>query len=113
MPRVWEAMKDVVSCDKLRGDAHDRYIRRFPNGTTYHAEGVILEREPTPRTETSKYREEKKTTVIPWVVASEKGRAQTVSACRYGVIGLHLESVIKSNLLESWAIAGDSPVDTN
>ena len=113
MPRVWEAMKDVVSCDKLRGDAHDRYIRRFPNGTTQHTEGVLLEREPTPRTETSKYREEKKTTVIPWVVASEMGIAQTVSACRCGVIGLHLESVIKSNPLESGAIAGDSPVDTN
>ena len=75
MPRVWEAMKDVVSCDKLRGDAHDRYIRRFPNGTTQYTEGVLLEREPTPRTETSKYREEKKIIMIPQVVASEKGRA--------------------------------------
>jgi hypothetical protein len=34
MPRVYEAMKDVVSCDKLRRAAHKRYIRRFPNGTT-------------------------------------------------------------------------------
>ncbi len=90
-------MKDVVSCDKLRGDAHDRYIRRFPNGTTHHAEGVVLEREPTPRTETSKYREEKKIIMIPQVVASEKGRAQTGSACRSGVIGPHLETTIKSN----------------
>ena len=24
MPRVYEAMKDVVSCDKLRGAAHKR-----------------------------------------------------------------------------------------
>ena len=24
MPRVYEAMKDVVSCDKLRGAAHER-----------------------------------------------------------------------------------------
>ena len=39
MPRVYEAMKDVVSCDKLRGAAHKRYIRRFPNGTTCLAEG--------------------------------------------------------------------------
>ena len=70
-------MKDVVSCDKLRGDAHDRYIRRFPNGTTQHTEGVLpaARREPTPRTETSKYREEKKIIMIPQVVASEKGRA--------------------------------------
>ncbi len=82
MPRVWEAKKDVVSCDKLRGAAHKRYILRFPNGTTYYAEGIVLEREPTPRTETSKYREEKKTTVISWVVASEKEGAQTLTACR-------------------------------
>ena len=34
MPWLYEAMKDVVSCDKLRGAAHKRYIRRFPNGTT-------------------------------------------------------------------------------
>ena len=39
MPRVYEAMKDVVSCDKLRRAAHKRYIRRFPNGTTCLAEG--------------------------------------------------------------------------
>ena len=41
MPRVYEAKKDVVSCDKLRGAAHKRYIRRFPNGTTQHTEGVL------------------------------------------------------------------------
>lgn len=95
-------MKDVVSCDKLRGAAHERYIRRFPNGTTCRIEDAAPaeRREPTPRTETSKYREEKKTTVIPQVVASEKGTAQTKSACRFGVIGLHLESVIKLNHLE-------------
>ena len=92
----------MVSCDKLREDAHDRYIRRFPNGTTQHTEGVLpaARREPTPRTETSKYRVEKKTTVIPQVVASEKGQAQTESTCGFGVIGLHLETNIKLNHLE-------------
>ena len=72
-------MKDVVSCDKLRGDANDRYIRRFPNGTTRYTEGVSLEREPTQGTETSKYLQEKKIKMIPQVVASEQGRAQTGS----------------------------------
>jgi hypothetical protein len=55
----------VVSCDKAGGAAHERYIPAFPNGTTHHAEGMILEREPTPGTETSKYREEKKIIMIP------------------------------------------------
>ena len=45
MPRVYEAKKDVVSCDKLRGAAHERYIRRFPNGTTWYAEGISLSNE--------------------------------------------------------------------
>ena len=36
------------------------------------------ERVPTRRTETSKYPEEKKTIVIPLVVANERGLAQTI-----------------------------------
>ena len=36
-------------------------------------------------TETSKYPEEKKTTVIPRVVASEIGTAQTMGSNTYGV----------------------------
>jgi hypothetical protein len=94
-------MKDVVSCDKLRGDAHNRYIRRFPNGTTHCTEGAVLVREPTLGTETSKYQVEKKTRVIPQVVASEKGQAQILAACCQEVVGPHLETVIKLNLLES------------
>ena len=101
MPRLWEAMKDVVSCDKLRGAAHKHYIRRFPNGTTQYTEGVLSERKPTLGTETSKYQEEKKTNVISWVVASEKEIAQTQAACCLGVVGPHLETVIKLNFLES------------
>ena len=50
----------MVSCDKLRGDANDRYIRRFPNGTTQYIEDVLSERRPTQGTETSKYLQEKK-----------------------------------------------------
>ena len=52
----------MVSCDKLRGDANDRYIRRFPNGTTQYIEDVLPARGPTQGTETSKYLQEKKIT---------------------------------------------------
>ena len=45
MPWFQEAMKDVVSCDKLREVANKHYIRRFPNRTTHHAEGMISRRE--------------------------------------------------------------------
>ena len=39
MPRLSEAKKDVISCDKLRGSANRNYIRRFPNGATLPTEG--------------------------------------------------------------------------
>ncbi len=51
--------------------------------------------------------------MIPRVVASEKGRAQTKVACSFGVVGLHLEVLIKLKLLESGTIEGESPVGTN
>jgi hypothetical protein len=38
--------------------------------------------------------------MIPQVVASEKGRAQTGGACSPGVVGPHLESKQKLNYLE-------------
>ena len=51
--------------------------------------------------------------MIPQVVASEQGRAQTRGACSIGVVGLLLESHIKPNTLERVTIAGDSPVGRN
>ena len=55
MPWLSEAKKDVTSCDKLRGGANIRYIRRFPNGGTQHDEDVlsIAIWRQTRRTETS------------------------------------------------------------
>src|ERR1700722_6473775 len=41
MPWQNQAMKDVASCDKLRGAAHRRYIRRFPNGETHYGKTVV------------------------------------------------------------------------
>jgi hypothetical protein len=78
MPWLSEAMKDVVSCDKLRGGAN--YLRsgdfRMGQPTRlkigYPGNGM-----QTRGTETSKYPEEEKTIVIPQVVASERGTAQT------------------------------------
>ena len=52
-------------------------IRGFPNGATHYVEDIVPAMEQTRRTETSKYPEEKKTIVIPLVVASESGLAQT------------------------------------
>ena len=51
--------------------------------------------------------------MIPRVVASEKGRAQTCVACCIGVVGLHLEVLIKLKLLESGIIEGENPVGIN
>ena len=76
-----EATKDVVACDMLREAGKQASIRRFPNEETQcndlalPAHEFIVCKERTQGTETSKYLEEKKTTVIPRVVASERGRA--------------------------------------
>ena len=48
MPRLSEAMKDVTSCDKLRGGANNLYIRRFPNGATHLVEDQVLRKEGKP-----------------------------------------------------------------
>ena len=78
MPRLTEAMKDVISCDKFRVGANNRLIRAFPNGATQQVEDLLsFFRRQTRRTETSKYPEEEKTIVIPLVAASETGIAQT------------------------------------
>ena len=80
MPRLSEAMKGAVSCEKLRIGANDRSTRRCPNGETRLTEGQAFRidfRKANPGTETSKYPEERKTTVMPQVVASERGTAQT------------------------------------
>ena len=50
MPWLSEAMKDVISCDKLRGSANNCYIRRFPNGATRlrEAESIPIYRDGKP-----------------------------------------------------------------
>ncbi len=41
MPWHQEPMKDVTSCDKLRGGANIRYIRRSPNVETHMVKNHI------------------------------------------------------------------------
>ena len=60
---------------KAAGSCKRTLIRRCPNGETHYTEGIVSERKVTRGTETSKYPEEKRTIVIPRVVASESGRA--------------------------------------
>ena len=86
MPWHRQAMKDVVSCDKLRGAAHKRRSGDFRMGQPGGSNVPSLKREPTRGTETSKYPEEEKTTVIPQVAASERGRAQTDSMSSVGAL---------------------------
>ena len=82
MPWHKKSMKDVTSCDKLRWAAHKRYqpqISEWGNPDEvmliYSSLNKIGEVETTRRTETSKYPEEKKSTEIALVAASERVRA--------------------------------------
>ena len=63
-------------------------IRRCPNGATRMVEDHAVERLKTQGTETSKYLEEEKIIMIPQVVASERGTAQTHKLMFMGVVGL-------------------------
>ena len=79
MPWRRKAMKDVVSCEKPRGEAKHSVIRGFLNGETGggHAPSRALEYikcpAPTQGSETSQYLKEKKSNETPKVAASEMG----------------------------------------
>ena len=82
--------KDVTSCEKPRRGANilrpvDIRMRELSasNIALLHTEQIGMTK-GTRGTETSKYPEEKKTTVIPRVVASEIGGAQTKSVTDLG-----------------------------
>ena len=91
MPRLSE---DYEGRDKLRKAAvrcTQPVIRGYPNGSNpIQLKKYGSNRRLTRGTETSKYPEEEKTTVIPQVVASERGEAQTQVLSRQclGVVGL-------------------------
>ena len=79
MPRHRETMKDVEGCDKPGGAVKQALKPGFPNGETRLGScPVIASARSTRGTETSKYPEERKTTVTPSVAASERGLAQTL-----------------------------------
>ena len=91
MPCHSKLKKDAQNCEKLRGAVQKRRSAGIRMGEPgrYHGlssmhEHIVHER-GTRGTETSKYPEEKKTTVISQVAASEQEEAQTV--LRDGVEG--------------------------
>ena len=114
MPWLWEAKKDVVSCDKHRGFANENWSGDFRMGKpselkTHYPSVDGGELRELKHLSTSRKR---KQNVIPRVVASESGRAQTcgVSASA-GVVGLrYMRSNWIGSCLESQTIEGESPV---
>ena len=63
-------------------------IHGFPNGATQlELCSVTSQEESTRGTETSKYLQEEKSSEIPEVAASERGRAQTECLRTFGVVG--------------------------
>ena len=78
MPRLSEAKKDVISCEKPGLGANNRTTPGYPNGATrYRNRYHPFSGKQTQGTETSQYLQEKKTKVIASVVASERAEAQT------------------------------------
>ena len=100
------------------GSRSQAVIHGSPNGAT-PSEGnlgglsaeFIGGRERTRGSETSQYPEEQKTTVIPLVAASERGKGQTRRSDTTGVVGPTMSHPAReSNCLERQARDGDSPV---
>ena len=103
---------------KAAGSCKEALIRGCPNGATHPGNDVVgispraIGGRRTPGTETSKYRKEKKTTVISQVVASERETAQTwlrviaVGGCRTTLS----EPDSSRSCLESSTKGGESPV---
>ena len=89
MPWLSEATKDVISCDKPWLEANTLRSADFRMGQPNASDCITAQSvEQTRGTETSHYPEEKKTKVIPQVVASERGAAQTgVVTAISGVVG--------------------------
>ena len=81
MPRLVEAMKDVLGCDKPRGAAKKLWSGDFRMGQP----GMVRIMSPfggrTQGSETSQYLKEKKSTEIPKVAASEMGLALKSVVC--------------------------------
>ncbi len=66
MPRLSEAMKDVISCDKLWVSANNCQSKDFRMGQPSNVKHYYLgNKKQTQGTETSKYLEENITKVIP------------------------------------------------
>ena len=109
-----QALRGDEGRDKLRkatGISTQELIRRYPNGATHYIEDIVPEMGQTRRTETSKYPEEKKTIVIPLVVASERGLAQTnVVTAILGLQDHDIRDLENQNCLERQTKEGDSPV---
>src|SRR5436190_22258771 len=90
MPWCQKSMKDVASCEKLRGAANKLRPEdvRMGQPTSSHVEVSAAEyiggRKTTQGSEPSQYLQEQKTKVIPLVAASARGRAQTNVLARWG-----------------------------
>ena len=81
MPRPEEAMKDVLSCDKLGGAAKKLWSQDFRMGQPGMLRSMSPFEERTWGSETSQYPQEKKSTEIPKVAASEMGTALKSLRC--------------------------------
>jgi len=82
MPRLVEAMKDVLGCDKPRGAAKKLWSGDFRMGQPSMEWFMLPFGGRTQGSETSQYLKEKKSIDIPKVAASEMGTGLLVIAIR-------------------------------
>ena len=81
MPRLEEAKKDVLDCDKPGGAVKKLWYQDFRMGQPSMARVILPLGGRTQGSETSQYLKEKKSTEIPRVAASEMGVALNAVGC--------------------------------
>ena len=81
MPRLEEAMKDVLDCEKPRGAVKKLWSVDVRMGQPNMVRIILPLGERTWESETSQYPQEKKSTEIPKVAASEMGKALKFTRC--------------------------------
>ena len=115
MPRLTEAMKDVISCDKLRVGANDLWSGDFRMGqpsTLKECYPVFVQEANAGNWNILVPAGKENNLMIPPVVASERGTAQThdVAMRRGGCRTTLSHSDCEEKVLERTTVAGDSPV---
>ena len=116
MPWLSEAMKDVISCDKLRGSANRKWSAGFRMGQPITMKSWYSQQWECKPGELKHLSTRRKRKQFSDSVSSGERKRNSPNHRNHGfcgVVGLHLETNLKQKFLESYTKEGESPVRRN